>query len=37
MSIPRESKDPNKIVKHLSRFEELDSVSDQISTVESLI
>jgi hypothetical protein len=37
LSIPFESTDPNKIVKHISRFEKLDSGSDQITAVESLI
>jgi hypothetical protein len=37
LSIPHESTDTNKIVEHRSRFEELDSGSDQITTVESLI
>jgi hypothetical protein len=37
LSIPFESTDPNKIVKHRSKFEELDSGSDQITVVESLI
>ena len=37
LSIPFESTDPNKIVEHRSRFEELDSGSDQITVVESLI
>ena len=37
LSIPFASTDPNKIVGHRSRFEELDSGSDQITVVESLI
>jgi hypothetical protein len=37
LSIPFESTDPNKIVEHRSRFEKLDSGSDQITAVESLI
>jgi hypothetical protein len=31
------STDPNKIVGHRSRFEKLDSGSDQLTVVESLI
>ena len=37
LSIPFESTDPNKIVEHRSKFEKLDSGSDQITAVESLI
>jgi hypothetical protein len=37
LSIPFESTDSDKIVRHLSTFEELKSGSDQITTVESLI
>jgi hypothetical protein len=37
LSIPFESTDPNKIVEHRSWFEKLDSGSDQITAVESLI
>jgi hypothetical protein len=35
ISIPFESTDPDKIVGHRSKFEELDSSTDQIITVES--
>ena len=37
LSILFESTDPNKIVEHRSKFEELDLGSDQITVVESLI
>jgi hypothetical protein len=37
LSIPFESTDLNKIVEHTSRFEKLDSGSDQLTVVESLI
>jgi hypothetical protein len=38
LSIPLENIDPNKIVEHRDQsFEELDSGSDQITIVESLI
>jgi hypothetical protein len=37
LSIPFESTDLDKIVGHRSKFEELDSGSDQIKVVESLI
>jgi hypothetical protein len=37
LSIPLESTDLDKIVGHRSKFEELDSDTDQITAVESLI
>jgi hypothetical protein len=37
MSIPLENTDPDKIVEHRSKFRNLDSGSDQITVVESLI
>jgi hypothetical protein len=37
LSIPFASTDSNKIVGHRSRFEKLDSGSDQLTVVESLI
>jgi hypothetical protein len=37
LSIPFESTNLDKIVGHRSRFEELDSGSDQTTAVESLI
>jgi hypothetical protein len=37
LSIPCESTDSDKIVRHRSTFEELNSGSDQITAVESLI
>ena len=37
MSIPFESTDSDKIVRHISRFEELDSDTARLATVEHLI
>jgi hypothetical protein len=37
LSIPFENTDPDKIVEHRSMFEELDSGSDQITAIKSLI
>jgi hypothetical protein len=37
MSIPSVSTDSDKIVEHRSKFEELDSGSNQITVIESLI